>query len=182
MAHFNHPRELTDEAMKALHMIQKAGVVTVNQTPLIHGVNDSPETLAELFDKLSFIGVPPYYVFQNRPVEGNMHLAVTVERAYDIHEQAKMRGSGLAKRSRLVMSHTFGKIEVLGLTEKFIYFKFHRAANPEEKSRVIIYKRNPEAYWYDDYKEMVTDYSLNNPFLYLEPDEEDDLIAELLSS
>ena len=164
MAHFNHPRELTEKSIKAVHMIQKAGVVTVNQTPLIRGVNDSPEVLAELFDKLSFIGVSPYYIFQCRPTQGNRHLAVPVEKAYEINEQAKMMGSGLAKRARLTMSHMSGKIEVLGLTEENIIFKFHRAADPCEKARIVIFKRNPEAYWYDDYTDMVEEYILENPF------------------
>lgn len=31
IAHFNHPRELTKEAINAINMLQKAGVVTVNQ-------------------------------------------------------------------------------------------------------------------------------------------------------
>jgi len=157
MAHFNHPRELTEPAMRAMHMLHKAGVVTVNQTPLIRGVNDSPEVLADLLDTLSFIGVPPYYVFQCRPTQGNHHLAVPVEQAYEIHEQAKMRGSGLSKRSRLIMSHSLGKIEVLGLTDEYIFFKFHRAAIPKDKSYTVMYYRNPDAYWYDDYEEMLVD-------------------------
>jgi len=173
MAHYNHPRELTEESIKAIHMVQKAGVITVNQTPLIRGVNDSPEVLAELLDKLSFIGVPPYYVFQCRPTQGNRHLAVPVESAYEIHEQAKMMGSGLAKRSRMVMSHTLGKIEILGLTKDNIIFKFHRSAEPGEKARVIICRRNPEAYWYDDYTEIIDEYHIENPFF----EAEDKIIA-----
>ena len=168
MAHYNHPRELTEASIKAMHMIQKAGVITVNQTPLIRGVNDSPEVLAELLDKLSFIGVPPYYVFQCRPTQGNRHLAITVENAYEIHEQAKMMGSGLAKRSRMVMSHSLGKIEILGLTEDNIIFKFHRSADPGEKARIIICRRNPEAYWYDDYTEIIDEYHIENPFFEAE--------------
>ena len=62
------------------------------------------------------------------------------------------------------MSHMTGKIEVLGLTEDTIIFKFHRAADPFEKSRIVIFKRNPEAYWYDDYTNMVDEYGIENPF------------------
>lgn len=164
MCHFNHPRELTEPAMKALHLLRKAGVITLNQTPLIRGVNDSPEVLGELLDTLSFIGVPPYYVFQCRPTQGNRHLAIPVEQAFEIHERAKMLGSGLAKRSRLVMSHSFGKIEVLGMTDDHIFFKFHRAANPIDKSYTVVFKRNPNATWYDDYTDMIFDFSVGNPF------------------
>ena len=136
----------------------------MNQTPVIQGVNDSPEVLADLFDKLSFTGVRPYYVFQCRPTRGNRRLAVPVERAYEIHEQAKMRCSGLAKSTRFVMSHTFGKIEVIGMTETIIIFKYHRSANPGEKARIVFFKRTPKAYWFDDYTEMVREYTPENPF------------------
>ena len=74
MAHFNHPRELTDVAIAGLGLLQRAGAVTVNQTPLIAGINDDPQVLSELFNKLSYIGVPPYYVFQCRPTPGQSHL------------------------------------------------------------------------------------------------------------
>jgi KamA family protein len=48
MCHFNHPRELTPQALEGLSILQKCGVITVNQTPLLRGVNDDPEVLAEL--------------------------------------------------------------------------------------------------------------------------------------
>ena len=164
MAHFNHPRELTDEAIRAMNIMRKAGVVTVNQTPLIKGVNDDPEVLAELFNNLSYAGIPPYYIFICRPTLGNKIFSVTIEKAFEIFEKARMRCSGLAKRARLVMSHSTGKIEVVAKTDTKIYFRYHRAANPQEKARFMIFNRNPEAYWFDDYKEIIGEYSHDNPY------------------
>jgi lysine 2,3-aminomutase len=178
MSHFNHPRELTEPAREALHILQRAGVIITNQTPLIRGVNDSPEVLAELFDELSFSGIPPYYVFQCRPTQGNRHLAVPIEEAFEIHEQAKMRGSGLSKRARLVMSHALGKLEILGMTDEYIMFRFHRSADVSDKSYTVVFHRNPQAYWYDDYTEMVTDGRVINPFMDQTPD--DDLLLTSL--
>ena len=40
IAHFNHPVELTDAAIKSVNLLQKAGAILVHQTPLIQGVND----------------------------------------------------------------------------------------------------------------------------------------------
>ncbi len=164
IAHFNHPRELTPEAIRAMNLVQKAGVITVNQTPLLRGINDDPEVLAKLFNELSFIGVPPYYVFQNRPVAGNKMFAVPIEEGLEIFEQARMKGSGLAKRARYVMSHTTGKIEILGMTEEHIFFRYHRSADPEMKARIMVFRRNPEAYWFDDYQELVDEFDFENPF------------------
>lgn len=167
VAHFNHPRELTREAIRAMNLVQKAGVVTVNQTPLLRGVNDDPETLAELFNRLSYIGVPPYYVFQNRPVAGNKMFAVPIEEGLEIFEQARMKCSGLAKRARFVMSHATGKIEIIGMTDEHIFFRYHRAADPEEKARILIFRRDPDAYWLDDYQELVDEFDFENPFFSL---------------
>tara|TARA_B100000686_G_scaffold346032_1_gene431732 strand:- start:2695 stop:3912 length:1218 start_codon:yes stop_codon:yes gene_type:complete len=160
MAHFNHPVELTDLAIQGLDALLKNGTIVVNQTPFIRGVNDDVEIMTELFRKLSFLGVPPYYVFLCRPTMGNKPFLTPIEESYEIFEQARMKCSGLAKRARLVMSHSTGKVEVVGLTEDHIVFKYHRAADNGDSSRLLIFKRNPEACWLDDYGDPVTDFSI----------------------
>jgi KamA family protein len=153
MAHFNHPRELTEEARQALDVLQRSGVIVVNQSPLIRGINDDVHTLARLFAELSFIGVPPYYIFQCRPTEGNKAYSVPVEEAYTIFRKAQDHVSGLAKRARFTMSHRTGKIEVAAMTDEQIVFKYHRAAQPSNLGRVMIFERDPQAHWFDDYRE-----------------------------
>ncbi|MCK4753365.1 MAG: KamA family radical SAM protein [Planctomycetes bacterium] len=162
MTHFVHPRELTDLAIESVHLLQKAGGQICNQTPLIRGVNDKAEVLAELLAKLSFIGAAPYYIFQCRPASGNKAYTVPIEEGYEIVEQAKARVSGLAKRVKFVMSHTSGKIEIVGKTEDFVYFKYHRAADDEDSGRFLSFKSNPEACWFDDYDEAIQEKS-NRP-------------------
>ncbi len=154
MTHFIHPRELTDVAIKSIKMLQKAGAIIANQMPLIKGVNTDSDVLADMFDKLSFVGATPYYIFQCRPALGNKAYTVPIEQGYEIIEQAKSMVSGLAKRARFVMSHARGKIEILGKTEEFVYFKFQRAANDPESGRFLVFASNPNAYWLDDYAEM----------------------------
>ncbi len=163
MTHFDHPREITDIAAKAVDLLQKCNAMVTNQMPLIRGVNDNPEVMAELFAKLSFIGVIPYYVFQCRPALGNRAYTVPIEEGYEIFEQAKGHVSGLAKRARFVMSHSSGKIEIVGKTKEFVYLKYHRAARDENSGRFMVFKSNPNAYWFDDYDEMVQDYPINSP-------------------
>ena len=153
MFHINHPTEITPEVMECLRLVHQAGVITANQTTLIRGVNDHPAVLAELFRKCSFMGLPPYYVFQCRPTLGNKTFAVPVEEAYRIFEQAMKNCSGLACRARFVMSHHTGKIEIVGLANSHIVFKYHRAVDPADTGRIMLFKRNPFAYWFDDYEE-----------------------------
>jgi len=153
MAHFNHPKELTPVAVKGLNMLMQSGAIVVNQTPMIRGVNDDPEVLAELFNRLSFIGIPPYYVFLCRPTLGNQPFAIPVEEGYEIFEQARSFCSGLAKRARLVMSHETGKVEVVGMSDSQIFFKYNRAADTENDAKFLVFDSNPDAYWFDDYEE-----------------------------
>jgi KamA family protein len=158
MTHFSHPKELTEAALEAITKLQRKGAVLANQTPLIHGINDDPAILAQLFQELSFVGVPPYYLFQCRPALGNQDYSVPIEEGYEIFEKAKAKVSGLAKRARYVLSHTTGKLEVVGLTESHIYFKYHRAAKSRDSGTFLKFERNPEGYWLDDYDEAMGEF------------------------
>ncbi|ABQ46822.1 L-lysine 2,3-aminomutase [Thermotoga petrophila RKU-1] len=160
MTQFNHPKELTEEAIEAVNLLKDAGAVLCNQTPLLRGINDSPETLGELLDRLSFVGVTPYYVFQNRPVSGNRKFAVPIEEGYEIFTKAISNISGVAKRVRYVMSHRTGKIEIAALTKNFIVFKYHRAHDEKNRRKVMVYKRNSQALWFDDYSELLEEYTV----------------------
>ncbi len=150
MTHFNHPREITDKAVHALDILLRAGAVVANQTPVLRGINNDPQTLAELMARLSHIGVPPYYFFQCRPTAGNKSYAVPITETYRNLEIAKSRTSGPARRARHVMSHASGKIEVIGVSDQLIYLKYHRARAKSDNSRLLAYKRNDDAYWLDD--------------------------------
>lgn len=152
MTHFNHPREITNKAALALDILLKAGAIVTNQTPVLRGINNDPETLTELMEKLSYIGVPPYYFFQCRPTAGNKTYAVSITETYTNLEIAKSKAGGLARRARHVMSHATGKIEVIGVTDRYIYLKYHRARNRSDDSRMLVFKRNDKAYWLDDFE------------------------------
>lgn len=170
MTHFVHPRELTDVAVEAVALLQKAQAKLANQTPLIRGVNDDPKVLAELLAKLSFIGAVPYYIFQCRPALGNRAYTVPIEEGYEIVEQAKSRVSGLAKRAQYIMSHSSGKIEIVGKTKDYVYFKYHRVFRDEDSDRFMVFKSNPNACWLDDYDELVEDYPINVPQILHSPE------------
>ena len=157
MAHFNHPKELTVTSLKAVEELQSSGVVVVNQTPVLEEINSTPETLAQLFRRLSFAGISPYYVFQCRPSLGNRFFQVPVERSYQVIQKAWQACSGLAKRARFVMSHATGKIEIVGKTARHVFMRYHQAADPEDIGRFMVFRSNREAVWFDDYCHEVTD-------------------------
>lgn len=154
VCHFDVVQELTDIACQGLDMLMRAGVILLNQTPIVNGVNDSVEAMSALFLRLSAIGIPPYYVFQCRPTHGNRPYSVPITEAYKIIEAARQRVSGLARRARYVMSHASGKIEMVGLTDQHIFMRYHRARNPADYGRFIIAYRNDDAHWFDDLMQL----------------------------
>lgn len=150
MAHINHPRELTREAKKAIDALHHAGAVVVNQTPILKGINDHPEVLGKLLDRLSWAGVTPYYFFINRPVAGNKDFVLPLEKVYNLVEEAKAHTSGLGKRVRLVMSHTSGKIEILAIQDGKAYLKYHQSRDHEEYGKFMVLDCPKDASWFDD--------------------------------
>lgn len=151
MLHFNHPRELTQEAIQAVEAVQLCGITTVNQTPIIKGVNDNASVLSELFAELSFIGVLPYYVFSCRPTEGNYTYAVPIEEAYAIFIKARSENSGLAKTAKFIMSYELGKVEIIAKIDNRIFMKKHNWSDSSENEKILVLKSNPKAYWFSDY-------------------------------
>lgn len=149
MAHINHPREITPEARRGFEALHQAGAIVVNQTPVLRGINDDPDVLAELLDKLSWAGVTPYYFFINRPVAGNRDFVLPLEEVYQIVEQAKAKTSGLGKRVRLSMSHTSGKIEILAIENGKAYLKYHQARDGNY-GQFMILDCPSDAAWFDD--------------------------------
>jgi KamA family protein len=149
MAHFDHPRELTDPAVEGIDCFIKNGVICCNQCPLVKGVNDDPVVLSELYQTLAWIGCPPYYLFQGRPTAGNEPYEVPIVRGWEIFQEALRRGSGLARRARFVMSHETGKLEIQAVDDRHIYLRYHRAKDPAMRGRIFVFKRDDEAYWLD---------------------------------
>lgn len=96
MTHFNHPKELTDTAKAALARLVDAGLPVMNQTVLLRGVNDRPETLEVLFRGLVRSRVRPYYLLQMDPVRGTSHLRTSLAAGVAIMEALQGRLSGIA--------------------------------------------------------------------------------------
>ncbi|NIM49505.1 MAG: KamA family radical SAM protein [Gemmatimonadales bacterium] len=149
MNHFDHPRELTPEAREAVKLLRQAGGMTVNQCPIVRGVNDNWQTFASLFRELSFVGCPQYYVFQGRPTAGNEPYEVPIVEGMHIFLEANRHVSGLAKRARFSMSHRTGKIEIFGVDERYIYMRYHRAHRKEDYGQMVVALRDDKAYWLD---------------------------------
>jgi lysine 2,3-aminomutase len=93
--HFNHPDELTPAALKALGMLADAGIPLGSQTVLLEGVNDDPDVMKRLMQKLLAARVKPYYLYQADVVAGGEHFRTSVRKGLEIIEAIRGWTSGL---------------------------------------------------------------------------------------
>ncbi|HVZ76601.1 MAG TPA: KamA family radical SAM protein [Gemmatimonadaceae bacterium] len=94
--HFNHPAELTPATVAALGRLADAGVPLGCQTVILRGVNDTPEVIKELMQKLLKARVRPYYLYMADQVAGGEHFRTTVETGLEIVKALRGWTSGLA--------------------------------------------------------------------------------------
>ena len=111
--HFNHPREITAEAMQACDKLLRAGVPVNNQSVLLKDVNDSVDVQRALAQGLLRAKVRPYYLFQCDDVQGTEHFWTPVEKGIEIIEGLRGFTSGLAVPTYVIdLPHGGGKIPV----------------------------------------------------------------------
>ena len=94
--HFNHPREITESAIKALNKLAEVGIPLGNQTVLLAGINDCHRIMKKLVHKLVHNRVRPYYLYQCDLSKGLAHFRTSVGKGIEILESLIGHTSGLA--------------------------------------------------------------------------------------
>jgi len=94
--HVNHSKEITPELVRACAKLADAGVPIGNQSVLLAGVNDHPETIKKLCHDLVKMRVKPYYLYQCDLVEGSGHFRTTIAAGLEIMESLRGHTSGYA--------------------------------------------------------------------------------------
>ena len=74
--HVNHPREIDDTVRAAMARLKGVGVLLLNQSVLLCGVNDSAAVLSDLSKTLFEAGILPYYLHVMDRVRGAAHFEV----------------------------------------------------------------------------------------------------------
>lgn len=83
--HANHADELAPHLRAVFIALRETGTTLLNQSVLLKGVNDTPETLATLSQRLFDMGILPYYLHLLDPVQGASHFTVPQETASRIY-------------------------------------------------------------------------------------------------
>jgi len=151
ITHFNHPDELTKEALQSLTLIKDAGAVIINQTPILRGINDDSTTLRTLFNKLSSYVINPQKVLILQTVKGNKHFQVPIEESFQILRQAQGLDPKSDKKALLLLSHTSGELEITDLSDEKISLKYIKPVLLDNQDRELKFIRNPQAYHLNDY-------------------------------
>ena len=94
VVHVNHFRELDKEVETALHVLNSAGAMLLNQSVLLRQVNDSVHALRALSERLVECGVTPYYLHQLDKVNGTEHFHVPIETGKSLIEELRGQVSG----------------------------------------------------------------------------------------
>jgi len=95
--HANHPRELTPEARAACARLVDSGIAMVSQSVLLKGINDDPETLAELMRAFVETRIKPYYLHHPDLAPGTSHFRLTLEEGRALVAGLRGRISGLCQ-------------------------------------------------------------------------------------
>jgi lysine 2,3-aminomutase len=95
MTHFNHVSEASVESEQALTRLRRSGVLLMNQTVLLQGVNATPEAIEALNRWMLRWGCRPYYLFQTDLVQGMGALRTPVRAGLEIMESLSAGVSGL---------------------------------------------------------------------------------------
>lgn len=93
---FNHPSEVTKDAVNACTKLANAGIPLGNQMVFLKGINDNKYTVQMLNEELLKTRVRPYYIFHPKQVIGTGHFQITVKEGLEIMEYLRGHTSGLA--------------------------------------------------------------------------------------
>lgn len=157
-AHFNHPTELSTEAVQnAIHRIRNTGAQIRTQSPLLKHINDSADLWVDFWRKQVDLSCIPYYMFIARDTGAKHYFEMPLEKCWDIFRKAYSQVSGICRTVRgPSMSDAPGKIQVLGVAEikgeKVFVLRFIQGRNPKWVDIPFFAAYDPKATWFSDLK------------------------------
>lgn len=157
-AHFNHPQELSTEAVKqAIDRIRQTGAQIRTQSPILRHINDDPKLWAQMWRKQVDMGCIPYYMFIARDTGAKKYFELPLEKCWNIFRRAYRQVSGVCRTVRgPSMSDHAGKIQVLGISEiqgkKVFVLRFLQGRSSSWVDIPFFAEYDPKATWFDQLK------------------------------
>ncbi|MAC46123.1 MAG: EF-P beta-lysylation protein EpmB [Oceanospirillum sp.] len=100
--HINHPQEIDDQVTRVSRNLKDNGMLVLNQSVILRGINDNMTILAALSEALFEADILPYYLHTFDPVTGAAHFNVSDQEAIKLWQalQAELPGFLLPKLVR----------------------------------------------------------------------------------
>ena len=155
-AHFNHPVELSTDAVKrAIAQIRSTGAQIRTQSPLLRHINDKPELWAEMWRKQVDLSCIPYYMFIARDTGSKRYFELPLDKCWDIFRKAYRQVSGLCRTVRgPSMSCEPGKVQILGVQEvmgdKVFVLRFLQGRKSDWVDIPFFARYDSKATWFDE--------------------------------
>ena len=92
--HINHANEIDTALSQGVNQLTQAGILVLNQSVLLKGINDNSHQLIYLSEKLFDAGIMPYYLHMLDPVQGASHFDVPEAQAVEIFNQIQSQLPG----------------------------------------------------------------------------------------
>ena len=163
---FNHPRELTLSSREALRKLADAGIPLGNQSVLLAGVNDCPQIMKKLNQKLVQNRVRPYYLFQCDLSEGLTHFRTPIGKGIEIMESLVGHTSGFAV-PKYVIDAPGGGGKIPLMPNYIVSWSTNKVVLRNYEGVITTYKEP------DDYKSIPCDRNCNKCGLQLKLEEEE---------
>jgi L-lysine 2,3-aminomutase len=94
VVHSNHSNELNIDVKRACNKIKHQNITLLNQSVLLKTINDTPQQLCALSEKLFACGIMPYYLHLLDKAKGTAHFEVQETTAIALMEQIKKQLPG----------------------------------------------------------------------------------------
>jgi EF-P beta-lysylation protein EpmB len=92
--HSNHANELSNNVKKACKKLKQENITLLNQSVLLKNINDNPQQLCALSEKLFAFGIMPYYLHLLDKATGTAHFEVEQSTAIKLMDQIKQQLPG----------------------------------------------------------------------------------------
>lgn len=155
--HFDHPREITPASVRALEALRQSGCLLTSQIALMNGINNSADTLTELFKRLHRHGVIPQYLFHPRPVKHATHFQLPIVEGIQLVEAVRQRCSGAVKRFRYILTHEDGKLELVGMlpgSPTQLVVKWQQVRRGCDRFGVMLVPIDEQTNWLEDWQNL----------------------------
>jgi lysine 2,3-aminomutase len=147
VTHFNHPREVTEVAIKHVQKLIDRGIPVLNQSVLLKGVNDDTETQRQLVWDLIRARVKPYYIHHLDKAQGISHFRVGIRRGVKLLKDLRGTVPGYAIPHYILdIPGGYGKIPL----------QYHYL-NSDDKGHIIVESPEEQLQVYVDNVEKMPD-------------------------